>query len=169
MGGKAELMQALRRSRLFQDLGDDDLRALAGIGQEESHAAETVFFREGEEARKLYLILEGRVGVEIEIELGTYQPTHRLEVCELEAGLCFGWSTLVPPYRLTASARALTPVRVLAFERETLNRFLEERCPAGLLIMRRVAQTIASRLLDTRAQLISERGLRILYDEHPAY
>jgi len=66
-----------------------------------------------------------------------------------------GWSSLTPVVRQkTGSAIAVTPTRLLAFHASSLMDLCEMDCELGFVIMRRLANIIASRLLNHRLHLL---------------
>ena len=66
-----------------------------------------------------------------------------------------GWSSVTPVVRRrTAGARAVLPSCLLKIDAVKLRQFTEEDCYLGYLIMRRMTNVIASRLLTTRLQLL---------------
>jgi CRP-like cAMP-binding protein len=66
-------------------------------------------FREGEDAKHLYSIIDGKVGLEIEKDSST-----RILVDTLSQGRTFGFSALIDTEekKYTSSAKAITDVKV---------------------------------------------------------
>jgi CRP/FNR family cyclic AMP-dependent transcriptional regulator len=101
-------------------------------------------FREG-----VYIILSG------EVLLENYIPSlGKVGMVKAEALDVIGWSSLTPVVRQrSATARICRTARVLAIEGEALTRLCEEDHDLGFLIMRRVANIVASQFLTTRLHL----------------
>ena len=57
----AEIHEALAKIHLFRGLSDEGLRRIAEIAVEESHARNSLIFKEGDMGDKLYMILDGKV------------------------------------------------------------------------------------------------------------
>ena len=110
----------------------------------------TVIFREGDPQDDLYIVVEGRVALEI------YVPGRgRLRLLTLEPMEVFGWSSVVPQVRRrTATAVAVVPTRLAAMDATALLRLCDEKPDLGCLVMRRLSHVIAKRLLTTRLQLL---------------
>lgn len=134
----------------FLDLSSESLQLLAGIAEVHSFNAGNVIFSEGEKHPYLYIILEGKVQLESFVPGRgslTYLTAESLDV--------IGWSSLTPVVRQkTGSAIAVTPTRLLAFHANPLMDLCEKDCELGFVIMSRLANIIASRLLNHRLHLL---------------
>lgn len=143
-------LDLLRQASLFEGLSDDQLARIARVAREETFEPGTFIFKENEEARDLYVVLEGRVAILIDIGGG-----RQTIVDTVTRGETFGWSAMVPPHILTASAKTVERTRVLAMAGKELHNFCLEDCRMCYTIMENLARTISARLKDTRLQLIS--------------
>jgi CRP-like cAMP-binding protein len=146
---------------LFENLNEDELKAVADLAHEENFEEGEVIFQEGTEARRVYLLLEGRVALRFRLPLKP--PSRETTIDTMSKGEAFGWSALVRPHRLTATAICSEPAKCLAFEREDLQRLFEENNHIGYVIMVQLSAVIASRLRDVRLQLIRETGQSLMY------
>lgn len=149
-------IDTLQDLELFRDLRDGDLEKIAPLCREEMFQPNTLIFREGEEAKYLYALLQGRVAIQFQI--GVIPPSHETTVHVVEPGEVFGWSALVEPGRLTASARALEPSRCLIIEGAAFKELMDRERRIGYPVMRRLSAVISRRLRDTRLKLIVEMG-----------
>ncbi|MEB2286798.1 MAG: cyclic nucleotide-binding domain-containing protein [Anaerolineae bacterium] len=135
--------QLLAQSPLFADLPDEYLARFAALAHEVTCAAGDALFREGEEASRLYILLSGKVNVQV-------QPTaltDTLTIVSLSTvGQLVGWSGFMPPNYYTASAICQEDSHLLAFDGIAFNRLLEEDRALGFTIMRRIAGVISQRL-----------------------
>lgn len=140
----------LRKLDLFDGLSAPELKKLEGISELAAYPRGAFIFIENEEARKLYIMLEGKVAVQFET------ARHQEAVVHIaSSGEAFGWSAMVQPYRFTASARAIEDSKVVTVDGERLRMFLKDDCHIGFVIMEKLAQAISNRLRETRLQLIS--------------
>jgi CRP-like cAMP-binding protein len=146
---------------LFENLNEDELKAVADLAHEENFEEGEVIFQEGTEARRVYLLLEGRVALRFRLPLKP--PSRETTIDTMSKGEAFGWSALVRPHRLTATAICSEPAKCVAFEREDLQRLFEENNHIGYVIMVQLSAVIASRLRDVRLQLIRETGQSLMY------
>ena len=71
-------------------------------------------------------------------------------------GEIFGWSALVPPHRLTASARCQGKADVIMINGKELMEFLEKDRRIGYVVMKNLSALISSRLASTTIALRHE-------------
>lgn len=134
----------------FLDLSNESLQLLSGIAEVHSFNTGDVIFSEGEKHPYLYVILEGKVRLESFVPGRGSLPYLTAESLDV-----IGWSSLTPVVRQkTGSAIAVTPTRLLAFHASSLMDLCEKDCELGFVIMRRLANIIASRLLNHRLHLL---------------
>jgi CRP-like cAMP-binding protein len=133
----------------FLDLKEPQLELLAKIASFRQVNAGEEVFHEGDREDFLYIVLEGQVSLE------TYVPSRGLIRTFMAEPLdIIGWSSLTPVVRQrTSNARAVIPCRLIAIEGKTLETLCEEDHDIGFIIMRRLANIVASRLLTTRLAL----------------
>jgi CRP-like cAMP-binding protein len=99
------------------------------------------------------VIRHGSVAIEL------YSPPRGGVTIEtLAPGEVLGWSWLLPPYRWHFDARALSQVRVTAFDGACLRRKCEEDPALGYELMQRFAQVMLERLQWTRLRLLDVYG-----------
>lgn len=140
----------LRGASLLEGLADDQLAEIARIAREETFEPGAFLFRENDEATTLYCVLEGRVAVLIDIGSG-----RKTNVDTVSRGETVGWSAMVPPHTMTASAKAVERTRVIAIPGREMREFCLTNCHMCYTIMENLARTVGERLRDTRLQLTS--------------
>ncbi len=143
----------LRTLAFLSPLTDDEAHKLAAHARSEEYAAGAVLFREGDRLHHFCIAVAGQVAIEI---LGPDRRLRRIQT--VGAGELLGWSPVLGPGEMTATARALTNVRVVAFDARAVVAVCEADPQFGYLFMKRVAAAIASRLNATRLQLIDMFG-----------
>lgn len=150
MDDRKVLIEALQAIPWFQDLGDEHFQQLLGIAQMVVVDADEDLFKEGDDEDFLYILLEGRVALEI------YGPARgRIRIYTAEPGEVIGWSSVTPVVRQrTASAKTVFDSRLVAFDALALRKLCEEDHDLGYYIMRRMANVVAGRLMVTRLQLL---------------
>ena len=141
--------QELRTCELFVGLGDGELEQIAAIARQETYEPGELIFAERETAGRMFILQEGRIQLRIQLR-SSLEPDGEVTIEEVEPGRICGWSSLVKQRRFTASARALEPVRVLAFAAEDLNDLFDRNAHIGFVVMKQLAEVIASRLRHTR-------------------
>ena len=128
---------------LFAGLSTGQLAALASLAEEKTCAAGEALFREGSEATHCFILLEGKITIQVQL---SSRPESLTITALGRAGQVVGWSGLVAPHHYTASAICQEESRLLALEGEALMQALEQAPEMGFLFMRRVAEVISGRL-----------------------
>lgn len=146
--------ELLRRFPFFSPFSDKQLRELAMIAAEGKAESGEELFHECDPATNLYLLLEGEIDLFYTSE-EEYHPTNSKEflVGEINAGEIFSISTVIPPFVLSASGRAVKPSKFVVFEGESLRKLMETDPLFGYLLMLQVTKTTMERLAYTRIQL----------------
>ncbi len=132
---------AISQIEILKGLSKAQRQQVRGLGCIEHYDPNTAICREGEPARKFYLVEEGRVAVESQVARGM-----RFPLSIVYPGQAFGWSALVPPYVYLATVTALSTTRVRAIEQESLQALMQSDPALGFTIMQNVACVVASRL-----------------------
>lgn len=143
-------LEALRKSDLFEGLGDDELLAIARLAREEKYDAGSVIFRENGPANYLYIVREGRVAILIDIGRGK-----QTVIDTISRNGSFGWSAMVPPYTYTSTSRTLESTRVIVLSGQQLRELCSTHCSTCYTIMEKIARIISKRLKETRLQLVN--------------
>ena len=138
------IKQALATSQLFGGLTGDELDKISQLCREQVYKPGTSIFREGDEAKELYIVQDGRVALEVTLRLGS-GPGRQGTIDVITKGATLGCSAICETQMCTASARCIEKTKVLAFNGEKLCHFLEENVYAGYTIMRRLASIWRSR------------------------
>lgn len=143
--------EILKRMDIFEFLKLEELKDIAELARFEEFEQGNLIFKEGERAEKIYMILEGRVSIEIEIYSGK-----RVSVYTLAKGKFFGYPSLLRTRKFTTYARCLDNVKVVSIVADELvDKIFKKDCRRGYLVMKRNAELIAQKLSDTRMQLLS--------------
>jgi CRP-like cAMP-binding protein len=141
---------------------DEQLNKLASIASEEAYQAGTQMYQNGDAARSLFLIKEGKIVLFIDNYMGPHKPPMQVTVDMITKGESMGWSAVVDPYTYTLGALCIDDTKVIAMDSLELRKLMEEDNNLGYKIMQVVAKLISSRLTHTRIILVGERGLSVL-------
>lgn len=139
--------------RLFAGLGSGFLELITGCAKNVHFTEGKYLFREGAPSNDIYLVREGRVGLEISSpEKGrlTFQTAGPHDV--------IGLAWLVPPYRWSFDARAITDIRAISIDATCLRNKCEADNALGYEVMKRFMPTIVERLHATRLQILDVYG-----------
>jgi CRP/FNR family transcriptional regulator, cyclic AMP receptor protein len=145
--------ELLQKLEFFSQTLTDELSQLAAITREERHPAGTILFREGEQLEHFFIVAEGNVVIEIHAP-GT--PPKRIHT--VGPGELLGWSPILGNKVMTATARALTEVRLVMIDARAVLDLCDRDPRFGYHFMRRTAIAIAARLNATRLQLLDVYG-----------
>jgi CRP/FNR family cyclic AMP-dependent transcriptional regulator len=146
---QADIAQTLQTIPWFLELKPYQVERLSKVAEFHKASACEELFHEGAREDNLYILLEGQVNIWVHVPA-------RGDVCIFTAEPLdiLGWSSLTPVVRQrTATAKTTCPSRLLSFDGELLRRLCDEDHDIGYIIMRRVSNVVASRLLTTRLQL----------------
>lgn len=159
---QAGLTNMLRRIPWFVDLTQSQLDCLAGIATLHELETGAVLFNEGDREDYLYVLLEGQVLLEIEV------PTRgRVQFYTAEPLDIIGWDSMTPIVRQrTTSVRATKPCLLLGLNSKLLQQLCEEDHELGYIIMKRLANVVANRLLTSRLCLLEMIAHTVSQDAH---
>ncbi len=154
MNEEKKLIEVLQAIPWFQTLSDEHFSKMATIAKIITLDKDEMLFRQGDQQEYLYIVVEGRVAVEL------YSPQRGyLRVFTGEPLDVVGWSSATPVVRQrTASARAVLDSRLVALDSQGLNKLCEEDYELGYIVMRRLANIVAARLMICRLQLVDLFG-----------
>ena len=142
-------VDTLRACELFTALNDQELLKIATIACDHTYDAGAVICAERDLAEQLFILKEGRVQLRFRLRPGL-GPGGEVTIDEVEPGRIFGWSSLVKQRRFTASATALEQVVLIAIQGDDLSTLFDEDTHIGFVVMKQLAEVIASRLHHTR-------------------
>ena len=142
-------IEALKKASLFEALSDDQLKAIAQLGQEKSFEAGEEIFKQGQKADTLYVLLDGVVTLRIkaEEEIDLMAETLR------ETGNVFGTASLMSPFVSNVTARCVKATTVLAMDSAKFQEIIRQDPLIGLEVMTKLAQLYFKRLNTTRAAI----------------
>ncbi|UCE19333.1 MAG: cyclic nucleotide-binding domain-containing protein [Gemmatimonadota bacterium] len=140
----------LKKVSIFQGLEKDELASIAGLASEETYGASTRILTDGNIAEYLYILIEGEVDIQTKLK----SISGPVSVDKIEEGEMFGWSALVEPYSLTASAITVTKSKIIVLPATELRDLFDKNSHIGYIVMKEVASVISSRFRQTIAGLL---------------
>jgi len=126
---------------LVQGMGEWQARRLFRLGEVRGYLPGEAIMREGEPAEATYILLEGEVDV-IRSAAGAGSKVHSA----VGVGNVFGVGALIGDMPRTATAVAMTPVRVMVLRRERLQRLSRLSPRLAAQLTRNAAYLLAQRL-----------------------
>jgi len=145
-------IETLKKAEYFKWLTDNDLKFVDRICHEEEFDAGDFIFHEGDEAKNLYVVKEGKVA--ICMEEGLSKP---VTVCVVPEGGGFGWSTLVKPNKFVGGAKCLEKSHIIVIDGAEMYQLCQANVRICGAVMGNIAQLVSSRLRDARRRLLDCR------------
>ena len=142
----------LKEIELFEGVDFEVLNEIAGICFEDSYSKDTVLFEKDEQAKCLYILLEGTVCLAIK---NGGSITYNLS----EPGDVFGWSSMLENGKYTASGICATDLKVSKIEKDKLIKIFRNHPEVGFKVLQRLAGVISRRLSNAYRDLLSARSM----------
>ena len=143
----ATLLATLRKHPFVDEFQPEHIERLRALAREVAFGADEVIFREGDDTHDFYLIVSGRVALEMQ------EPDHVLRVQTLAAGDELGWSSVLMGRGKYFQARALERTEALALDGTQLLAACRSDPAFGFAFMYRMLGVVSERLQATRLQL----------------
>ncbi len=140
----------MQEVELFQGIPSHMIGEISELVTQESYPAEYVLFREGDGADFLYILEEGEINLIIRGQKDFSFPM-------VKTGSVFGWSSLVEPNEYTATAECVKESKVLKIDAERLMRVFQRHPAESLIIMKRLAGVIATRLVKSYKEVAGKK------------
>ena len=142
MGG----LDFLKKVDIFKGFNQDQLNAAGKSGQEKQYLFEEKLFAEGDDADRIWLVVDGQV--HLRFDLPGRPTSEQNTVFAISAAQTLGWSSFVPPFKYALSAYSATKTcKILQIQKDHLLECFEADPRMGLMFMTNVA-TIASQHFD---------------------
>jgi CRP-like cAMP-binding protein len=148
--------ELLRRYPFFALLNEEQLQAIAMIAQERSYPKGALLVKENTPAECLALLLDG--DIDLIYSGGGEGAICNALVGSIAPGEPYGVSSLIEPYRYTATAKATMPVKVIELDGVALRKLVEKDGKLGFIMMRNVAIAVLERLRYTQVELAAARA-----------
>jgi CRP/FNR family cyclic AMP-dependent transcriptional regulator len=141
----------LKSIAILRELTDLQLEKIAQIALIKEFGAGDYIFREGDEAKHLYAVIDGKVGLEIEKDSST-----RVVIDTVNRGETLGFSAMVEmeERKYTTHAKAITRTRLFAWRAADLEKLFHEDCGLGLTFMKGIARIVKTRLQVRNVQFL---------------
>ena len=140
----------LNKFLFFKNMKDEHLKLFSQHMIKDTFKINEYIIKEGEPASKFFLILKGKVSIEMLSPEG--KP---FSIQTLTAGDIVGWSWMIPPYHCQFSARALEATEMLVIEGEILKKKSKSDNEFGYEFLKRLVNIFIQRLQATRQHLIA--------------
>ncbi len=138
---RGQLKDMLSIMPLFSDFTSRDLDLLLTIIHNRAYAANEYIFYQGDPGIGLYIIIEGEVIIERQLD-----KEHRYMLSRFIAGDFFGELALLDDDGRSASAIATTNSKLAVIFKPDLDEFIAKYPKKGIKIIRGISQIVATRL-----------------------
>jgi len=146
----------LRNCYLFSDVGNQALEELLKFAKIKSYPPSTVLFYQGEKGRQLYLILSGKVQINVTSKAGK-----ELVVGILSSGETFGEIAVFNEVNRIATAKTLEPTQLLTLEREELLTYLKNNSEVAIKMIGSQCRRLAAFNADMEEILFYDLPIRL--------
>lgn len=137
----------LKKTELFENLNESHLNVILSRSSVESFTEGKTIFRQGEEATRLYVLIQGTVDLTAKAQEQIDFMTSKIE----REGAVFGTASLMEPFRYNVSATCLKPSKVLVIDASFIQKMMEEDPKMGMEMMKKLASIYFNRLNDLRS------------------
>lgn len=145
--------EMLRQMDFFHEFTDEHLQRLAAISEEAEFQSHQQVFQEHDPADQVYLVVSGKLSLAIcAPKIGCRQ------IAQATPGELVGWSPLLGRPRLSDTATALVPTKLLRFNGSELLKLCDDDHELGYRFMKNTATVLGERLGATRVQLFNASG-----------
>jgi CRP/FNR family cyclic AMP-dependent transcriptional regulator len=148
-----DIKSQLKKNLNFKDLKDEDLKLLSENAQYIEFDPEAFIFSAREKANNFYLIISGRVAIQI-----FSHEKGEIVLEEMGPGELLGWSWLKEPYTWYFDAYSLKKTGLIAFNAEFIRTSMKKNPAFGFKIQEVFMYVIIERLKATRLRLFKELG-----------
>lgn len=144
-----DLNKKLRENILFHDLSDEDFNSILKIMHHIEIPEGKYFIQEGDQAKNLYYIIEGKIAITKKDE----QHVNEHIIACLESGDTVGEIALLDHKTRSASAKALVPTKLLCFSFHKLQTLAEESSALNKLLMH-LTESLTGRIRQTNIAVV---------------
>ncbi len=133
---------------IFVDLSPEQIEHILSCAIAERYEKGNVLIRESGTCSDIYIVMQGRVNVEIQSYARSPLNAGNKRLALLRVGDVFGEMAYIEPRRRAARVSAFDDVRVLRIDKTALDALFEQEPKLGFLFMRNIARIISQRLTE---------------------
>jgi CRP-like cAMP-binding protein len=136
----------LKKADLFSALDESYLNIILSHSSVESCLDKSTIFHQGEEAHRLYILIEGVIGLTVKTGEKVDFMTSTID----QEGSVFGMPSLLEPFRYNVTATCLKSSKILMIEADHIRKRMEQDTRMGMEIMKKLALIYFNRLNEMR-------------------
>ena len=142
-------VEVLRKSDLFHELDDEQLRLVAKLGAPQEFETGTILHKQGTLGDRIHVIEEGLVAIILEVG-----PMAQRQVQSAANFESVGWVAVIPPYTCTATSKTLEKTKTISFDGQELLALCSKEPELGFKVLQALACVISGRLRKAYIQLL---------------
>ena len=159
-------LKTLENLDIFKQLNDDELKEVQALCSEEEHQRGDKLFSEGEPAREMWIVIDGKVDLKFDMPNAkpvTDETTFSTHEHVINESQVFGWSCFIPPYKMRLSAYCVSrKCVVIKIGSSALNALMEKNTDIGYKIMRYMVQVVGFRSKQFQEEVIKFMGVELM-------
>ena len=156
-------MEFLADVDLFSGLNAQELRKVNKLCRPDDRSPGEVIYKEGDEVEDIYLVVRGEVS--LRYEMPGRDPAREHIISIIRPGNVFGWSALVPPYRITLSSYVGDqPCKLYRISRNDLTTLFAENPRIGYVCMGNLTRVIADRFHRLEDDVARFEGMNLMHN-----
>ena len=136
----------LKGTELFSALEESRLNRILSHSRVESYSGGEIIFRQGEEAYRLYVLIDGSVTLTVKTGEKIDFMTSTID----KEGAVFGMPCLLEPFRYNVTAACTKSSKILVIDADPFKKLLEDDPNIGREVMKKLALIYFNRLNEVR-------------------
>jgi CRP/FNR family transcriptional regulator, cyclic AMP receptor protein len=152
-------IEAIRKSFIFNTLGEDQLQEVMKIAREKRFSKDEIIMQEGDKGDCMYFVVEGEVGVSKSLTMkfgdNDFRQTEKmLTTFKPEDHAIFGEMALIGQDNRSASIIARTDCLFLEINRDDFIRLIKAEPDLGVTILLKLSELLVNRLKQSSQDII---------------
>lgn len=141
-----QAMEILAQSKFFRNLPEEEIHKVASRCESAAYAAGASVFKQGDYGENIYVIVEGHVHLERDMNMGNRKGSVLIDT--LGTGRTLGcWSALLgQPHVLMSTANCQKATTVLKISGKRLRRLMTEDADFGFAMLERLCFLLRDRI-----------------------
>jgi len=139
----------LQKAEIFSGLSKEQIEAVIAISEVKDYAADDTVFEEGDEGKEIFVLVDGKVVIEIQMKL----KTEKALVHTVAPDQVFGEFALMDGQPRSASAVAVKDSSLLIIPIPAFNTLMKKQSDIGFIVMHNFNRILCSRIRKTNREL----------------
>ncbi len=159
-------LETLENLDIFKALTDGELEKIQELCSEEEFQRDQRLFAEGEPARDVWIVIDGKVDLRFEMP-NALPPTSDSTISSHDnvtpESQVFGWSCFIPPYKMRLSAYCVSrKCRVIKISSVALTTLMDNEPSIGYKLMKYTLQVVGFRSKQFQEEVVKFMGIGMM-------